>query len=869
MTKRIIYIFSLLLFGLIPSFVNAQGWIWGRSTTGINEQFDAYSVAIDASGNVYGGGFINTNVLPVHFGSVTVPCILPTFNPQPMWVKYDPLGNVLWAGSVTAGNDVTFIDLTTDPSGNLIVYGYFQGPTMTIGSFTLTNPSIFHYQFWLAKISPAGTVLWALNDGEINGFDGNFLKLILHPLTTDSAGNIYVSGPFIKSSTTIGTTTITNSSVGYRDVYLAKYSPSGVNLWATKFGGIYDEFPMGIKVSSAGNVYVAGVYNSPSVTIGPSTLTNPYSTPITPINKTFIAEFSSSGTPLWAIGTGGSHASYASAITSDNSGNIYVTGSFRDSAINFGSVTINHPYLAPLMNLAQYVIRLNSTNTVDWYKTIGSKGHDVDGYSVAYSPCGKVWISGDCTSTIHLDSLDSFAAVPGFDPCFIAGYDPSGATPAVVAGLGSGGEDINGIACDPSGNVLLCGDYWLDSVTRVLSAGPDTLSGVPNDTFTTVEFNEYFFVAKFIPPTDTTHATHDSLVCASQSGFTITAPAGYSSYMWNNGSTSSSLLVTTPGQYYVSCVICGNALIDTFNIQFGTTDSSIISHDTAACSSAFPIFLYPPPGYTNALWSTGSHTDSISVSTGGKYWVRAYKACALLIDSFKVTDIPSPLINLGKDTGFCNGDSIMLKSRQPSGSALLWSTGSAADSITVTTAGSYWLQVTDSGCISADTIHITTSSPPAPISLGPDTILCTGEQFQLKVSSGSATWNNGTEAQSITVNESGSYWASVTNACGTVSDTVTVNFVPCNLWFPSAFTPNGDGLNDIIRVGGDLALIRDFSLSIYNRWGQRVFYTTDINAGWDGKFKGEKQDSGTFFYMINYSIEGKKRLMKGDFELIR
>ena len=121
MTKRIIYIFSLLLFGLIPSFVNAQGWIWGRSTTGINEQFDAYSVAIDASGNVYGGGFINTNVLPVHFGSVTVPCILPTFNPQPMWVKYDPLGNVLWAGSVTAGNDVTFIDLTTDPSGNLIV----------------------------------------------------------------------------------------------------------------------------------------------------------------------------------------------------------------------------------------------------------------------------------------------------------------------------------------------------------------------------------------------------------------------------------------------------------------------------------------------------------------------------------------------------------------------------------------------------------------------------------------------------------------------------------------------------------------------------------------------------------------------------
>jgi gliding motility-associated-like protein len=87
--------------------------------------------------------------------------------------------------------------------------------------------------------------------------------------------------------------------------------------------------------------------------------------------------------------------------------------------------------------------------------------------------------------------------------------------------------------------------------------------------------------------------------------------------------------------------------------------------------------------------------------------------------------------------------------------------------------------------------------------------------------------------------------------------------------FPSAFTPNGDGLNDLIGVVGTLKYYTNFSLSIYNRWGQRVFYTEDIYAGWDGIFNGTKQDLGTYFYMIYYSLEGKKHMMKGDFQLIR
>ena len=106
------------------------------------------------------------------------------------------------------------------------------------------------------------------------------------------------------------------------------------------------------------------------------------------------------------------------------------------------------------------------------------------------------------------------------------------------------------------------------------------------------------------------------------------------------------------------------------------------------------------------------------------------------------------------------------------------------------------------------------------------------------------------------------------NGC-MATDSVTVTIDPCDIFFPNAFTPNGDGKNDVIKVIGHLDYFRNFSMSMYNRWGQRVFYTEDIYAGWDGTYKGAQADLGTYFYMIVYSLYGERHMMKGDFELVR
>ncbi len=106
------------------------------------------------------------------------------------------------------------------------------------------------------------------------------------------------------------------------------------------------------------------------------------------------------------------------------------------------------------------------------------------------------------------------------------------------------------------------------------------------------------------------------------------------------------------------------------------------------------------------------------------------------------------------------------------------------------------------------------------------------------------------------------------NSC-TATDTVMITTDPCDITLPNAFTPNGDGLNDLYRVYGHLDYFKDFSFSIYNRWGERVYYSENILGGWDGVYNGVDQELGTYFYMVLYTLYDEKHMLKGDFHLIR
>jgi gliding motility-associated-like protein len=108
------------------------------------------------------------------------------------------------------------------------------------------------------------------------------------------------------------------------------------------------------------------------------------------------------------------------------------------------------------------------------------------------------------------------------------------------------------------------------------------------------------------------------------------------------------------------------------------------------------------------------------------------------------------------------------------------------------------------------------------------------------------------------------------NNC-TGKDTILVGPKDCmkGFYIPTAFTPNGDGKNDVFRpmLFGN---VKKYQFTIYNRWGQAVFQTSDLSKSWDGTFGGETQDSNVFIWSCTYQFEGEEiKQEKGTVVVIR
>ncbi len=89
-----------------------------------------------------------------------------------------------------------------------------------------------------------------------------------------------------------------------------------------------------------------------------------------------------------------------------------------------------------------------------------------------------------------------------------------------------------------------------------------------------------------------------------------------------------------------------------------------------------------------------------------------------------------------------------------------------------------------------------------------------------------------------------------------------------NLFLPNAFTPNNDGENDVLYFRSNIVEVME--LAIYNRWGQKVFYSEDQSIGWDGTFKGEKLSPDVYgFYLHAKCYNGMDYFKKGNITLLR
>jgi gliding motility-associated-like protein len=285
--------------------------------------------------------------------------------------------------------------------------------------------------------------------------------------------------------------------------------------------------------------------------------------------------------------------------------------------------------------------------------------------------------------------------------------------------------------------------------------------------------------------------------------------------------------------------------------------------DLALCEGTSAV-LQPAPE-VNLIWSDGSTGDEFLVTEAGLYWATANENDCEYADTVSVSAIPKPTLALSGTAELCPDDTGTLFAQ--SSVPVVWNTGETDNQLSIDSPGQYSaVATTDEGCSTNATIYVSALSIPSITPLE-DEVKCIGDDAVITAQSSSdrnLEWSDGTRGRTIRVQDVGMYTVSLSNSCGTVSQTVLVEEEECftQFYLPNAFTPDGDGLNDLFK--GQIGEHVTFEMQIFNRQGEQVFQTTDPSDGWNGSFQNDDFYCPAGVYAVRYSIDfGENELEEG------
>ena len=353
-------------------------------------------------------------------------------------------------------------------------------------------------------------------------------------------------------------------------------------------------------------------------------------------------------------------------------------------------------------------------------------------------------------------------------------------------------------------------------------------------------------------PTPVFELPQDTTLC-NGSVWMIDAAQPGASYLWQDGSTASGFLVDHAGTYSAAVSIAACSTHDAVNVTYFDESLVDLGPDTMLCPGEQVTLTLDLPG-VDLTWPDQSTGTSYVVASGGTYAVTANANGCETTDQILVTYVPLPQPDLGADRTVCEGDSLVL-SVQPGSASVVWSTGSANDSLLTTETGNVAVTLTLDGCVSADAVHVTFLPVVDDIDLGPDATICLGDEILLAatVHLASYLWNTGDNDASIQVTTPGVYHVVLSGPCISATDTIVIGEGNCApfIHVPNSFTPNGDGINDLftpVTTGS----FRSYSFLIFDRWGEAIFSSDQPGEPWDGQMNGTPVQDGVYVWVLMY-----------------
>ncbi|MEA3496318.1 MAG: SBBP repeat-containing protein, partial [Bacteroidota bacterium] len=614
---------------------------WGTYYGGSENDF-GYGIATDQNGNVYTTGLTGS-----HYSIATSGAHQQshsTYGWNAFIVKLNSSGQRQW-GTYYGGSNSVGKGITIYQNGNIYVTGLTNSTSgiATSGAHQTTHSGGYNHDAFIVKFNSSGQRQWGTYYG---GSDIDYGLGV----ATDQNGNVYVRGGTFSTSAiaTLGTYQTTYGGSG--DAFFVKFNSSGQRQWGTYYGGNgveaynsssleYNIYGNGIATDQNGNVYITG-YTSSTSGIATSGSHQPIHGGSTYYYDAFIVKFNSSGQRQWGTYYGGSNTDYGYGISTDQNGNVFVTG--LTGSANAIATTGAHRTTFIGYYYDAFIVKFNTSGQRQWGTYYGGYC-DNDAPGIATDQNGNVYMTGSTRSSVIATPGAHQTICGGATDAFVAKFNTSGQR---LWGTYYGGSFTDwgyGIATYQNGNVYVTGMAASTSAIASLGAHQQTpgsyfdafiakfISCYPNyDTvFTSVcdsfYFNErYLYVSGtyydtlvniygcdsfitlnlYIPPNPKARfSVNDSAQCLSGNLFnftnTTTIDSGTITYQWFFGDNDSSALIS-PSHSYISD--------DTFYVKL------LAVSDSGCMDSAYKnIIVYPMPESEFAI------QDSLQCLQGNKF----------------------------------------------------------------------------------------------------------------------------------------------------------------------------------------------------------------------------------------------------------
>ena len=856
MFMRILFLFFFCILAsinLTGQFVNFD---WVKSfvrAAGIS--YELNHIGVDQSENVYhSGNFSNTKDLDPGPGVYNISCPLSGV----FITKLNQYGNFLWGANISGNRFTHITSQFTDSFGNTYITGRFSGTTDFDPGSGVYNLSVVENTsaIFILKLGTNGEFKWAKKIGDVGSNSGV-------SIVADNSGNVYITGNFVNSVDFDPGPGVYMLGQVLTNAFVLKLDSNGNFVFARAFLSNSGSHGYYIKLDNSGNIYVSGIFSGTTdFDPGPnvfnlSTGLSVFSSYLMKLNITGnfvwakkdaggpfvvdaaqniftfdsnLSKYDPNGNLLWVKVTGGAPFSFdlsnhISPIDIDTIGNIYINSIFRytqdfDPGPGiFTMSTFNGGYDSDV-----FFSRFDNNGNFIWSKKFGSFADDFP-FSIKIDASGNIYSTGIYYGTVDFDPNPGIYSVtaPNFANVYVHKMNRCNAASGTSLFVNS------------------CYNYILN-----------------NNTYNTT--GTYYQTLQNISACDsliTLHLTIDGLN-------DTTAATSCDSYLWRG-------YTLTNSGFYRDTVLSPQGCSSIFNLNLIIKSKSIatinislcegqtyaghtlqgIYIDTLAasngCDSIRTLNLTVKPKKYSTIYQTICNGNSSSGYSLPGIYVDTF-ASVSGCDSIRTLDLSfNPVYSITINKNICEGQTFLGHSQS----------GTYTDKF-----------FTANGCDSMVTTNLVVDKIPR-ITLGKDTTLCLGEKLLLKPDQFQTyLWQDGSTKNYFNVSESGQYLLTVTNGCGSATAKKNVRFEKCLSLFPNAFSPNGDGKNDLFRITNGINL-NNFNLQIFNRYGERIFETNSSTKGWDGTFKNIKQDTGAFTWQCTFSEGNNAKNLKGTILLLR